>query len=199
MTLHATDRPLHGAADLAGTDPRIKDLLYFALLERGVFMARRGFIALSLPFGDAEVEQFVAALDDVLASYADRCCPPRHAADPGRRRRAAARAAGPGAASSRSAMARPSSSRLALAQHHFELDEVAQPFDPVQVQPRGAQAQQQPALAHAAEHAAAARQRLAQRRRIGHRHAHVVRGRASGRRRGGSGSARRCRRQTRAA
>ena len=71
MTLHATDRPLRCAADLAGTDPRVKDLLFFALLERGVFMARRGFIALSLPFGDAEAEQFVAALDDVLRTYAE--------------------------------------------------------------------------------------------------------------------------------
>jgi glutamate-1-semialdehyde 2,1-aminomutase len=70
MTLHATDRPLRSAADLTDADPRIKDLIYFALLERGVFMARRGFIALSLPFGDAEVEQFLAALDEVLATYA---------------------------------------------------------------------------------------------------------------------------------
>ena len=69
MTLHATDRPLRSYADLAGTDPRVKDLLYFALLERGVFMARRGFIALSLPFGDAEVEQLLTALDEVLATY----------------------------------------------------------------------------------------------------------------------------------
>jgi glutamate-1-semialdehyde 2,1-aminomutase len=69
MTLHATDRPLRNVADLAGTDPRVKDLLYFAMLERGVFMARRGMVALMLPFGDAEVEQFVAALDDLLATY----------------------------------------------------------------------------------------------------------------------------------
>jgi glutamate-1-semialdehyde 2,1-aminomutase len=69
MTLHATARPLRCYADLADSDPRIKDLLWFALLERGVFMARRGFIALSLPFGDAEVELFLAALDDVLRSY----------------------------------------------------------------------------------------------------------------------------------
>jgi glutamate-1-semialdehyde 2,1-aminomutase len=69
MTLHATSRPLHCYADLAGSDPRIKDLLWFALLERGVFIARRGFIALSLPFGDAELELLVAALDDVLRSY----------------------------------------------------------------------------------------------------------------------------------
>jgi glutamate-1-semialdehyde 2,1-aminomutase len=71
MTLHATDRPLRGYADLAGADPRVKDLLWFALLERGVFMARRGFIALSLPFGDAEVELFVAALQEVLTTYRD--------------------------------------------------------------------------------------------------------------------------------
>ena len=70
MTLHATDRPLRSAADLADSDPRVKDLLYFGLLERGVFMARRGFVALSLPFGDAEVEQFLAALDDVLTVHA---------------------------------------------------------------------------------------------------------------------------------
>jgi glutamate-1-semialdehyde 2,1-aminomutase len=70
MTLHATDRPLRCYADLAGTDARVKDLVYFGLLERGVFMARRGFIALSLPFGDAEVEQLLAALAEVLHSYA---------------------------------------------------------------------------------------------------------------------------------
>ena len=69
MSLHATDRPLREVSDLADSDPRVKDLLYFGLLERGVFMARRGFIALSLPFGDAEVGQFVAALEDVLATH----------------------------------------------------------------------------------------------------------------------------------
>lgn len=48
-------------------DPRVKDLLFFALLERGVFIARRGLVALSLPFGDAEVDRFIAAFDDALA------------------------------------------------------------------------------------------------------------------------------------
>jgi glutamate-1-semialdehyde 2,1-aminomutase len=70
MTLHATDRPLRCASDLAGSDLRIKDLLYFALLERGIYMARRGMVALSLPFGDAEADQFAAALDDALAAHA---------------------------------------------------------------------------------------------------------------------------------
>jgi glutamate-1-semialdehyde 2,1-aminomutase len=70
MTLHGTDRPLRQAADLTGCDPRVRDLLYFALLERGVFIARRGFMALSLPFGDAEADRFVAALDEALATHA---------------------------------------------------------------------------------------------------------------------------------
>jgi glutamate-1-semialdehyde 2,1-aminomutase len=69
MTLHATDRPLRNGSDLQGTDPRVKDLIYFALLERGVSMARRGFIALSLPFGDAEAALLVATLDEVLAAH----------------------------------------------------------------------------------------------------------------------------------
>jgi glutamate-1-semialdehyde 2,1-aminomutase len=69
MTLHATDRPLRNTADLAGGDLRVKDLLYFALLERGVYMARRGMVALSLPFGDAEADQFVATLDEALAEH----------------------------------------------------------------------------------------------------------------------------------
>ena len=71
MTLHPTRRTLRSAADLAGCDGRVRDLLYFALLERGVFIARRGMTALSLPFGDAEAETFGAALDDALAAHAD--------------------------------------------------------------------------------------------------------------------------------
>jgi len=70
MTLHPTTRPLRHAADLAGCDGRVRDLLYFALLERGVYIARRGMAALSLPFGDAEADRFAAALDDALAAHA---------------------------------------------------------------------------------------------------------------------------------
>lgn len=68
MQLHATDRPLRSAADLAGADDRIKALLFFDLLERGIFLARRGLVALSLPFGEAEADEFVAALDAVVTA-----------------------------------------------------------------------------------------------------------------------------------
>jgi glutamate-1-semialdehyde 2,1-aminomutase len=68
MNLHATAAPLARPSDLAGSDPRVKDLLFFDLIEQGIFLARRGLVALSLPFGDAEVDEFVAAMDAIVAA-----------------------------------------------------------------------------------------------------------------------------------
>lgn len=68
MQLHATAKPLRNAADMAGADDRIKALLFFDLLEHGIFLARRGLVALSLPFGDTEADEFVAALDAVVTA-----------------------------------------------------------------------------------------------------------------------------------
>ena len=71
MQLQVLAGPLRNADDLAVGDDRVKALLFFELLARGVFTARRGFMALSLPFGDAECARFVQALDDALASRRD--------------------------------------------------------------------------------------------------------------------------------
>lgn len=71
MQLHASDRPLRSPADSAAADDRIKALLFFDLLERGIFLARRGLIALSLPFGDAQADELVAALDAVVTARRD--------------------------------------------------------------------------------------------------------------------------------
>ena len=68
LNLHPGHGPVRSARELAGADPRVRDLLFFDLLERGVWMARRGFMALSLPFGDAEVDALVAAVDDAVAA-----------------------------------------------------------------------------------------------------------------------------------
>jgi len=71
MQLHATARPIRNASDAAGTDDRTKALVFFDLLERGIFLARRGLVALSLPFGDAEADEFVGALDAVVTARRD--------------------------------------------------------------------------------------------------------------------------------
>jgi glutamate-1-semialdehyde 2,1-aminomutase len=41
------------------------------MLRRGVYMARRGFMALSLPIGDAEIDHLVDAVDDFLDARRD--------------------------------------------------------------------------------------------------------------------------------
>lgn len=66
MSAHATDRPIRAPADAAAADAALEGLFFFDLLERGVYVARKGFIALSLPIGDAEIDHFVDATADFL-------------------------------------------------------------------------------------------------------------------------------------
>ena len=68
MSLHATDRPIRGPGDLAAADSGIRDLVFFDLIARGYYLARRGLMSLSLPIGEAETQGLVAALDDILMS-----------------------------------------------------------------------------------------------------------------------------------
>ncbi len=64
MTIHGTANPVTSPRDLASSDTRWKDLLFFHLLLRGFYMARRGFIALSIDVTDGHVEQFLAEVED---------------------------------------------------------------------------------------------------------------------------------------
>src|SRR5262249_58632160 len=61
MTLHAVTGPIRCVDDLEGANDAAKELLFLDLLERGYYMARRGFIALSLMVGDTDLEGLVAA------------------------------------------------------------------------------------------------------------------------------------------
>jgi glutamate-1-semialdehyde 2,1-aminomutase len=69
MAVHFTRVPPRCAADADTADPLLAELLFFDLLERGIHIARRGMVALSLPVGDAECD----ALADAFAAFlADR-------------------------------------------------------------------------------------------------------------------------------
>jgi glutamate-1-semialdehyde 2,1-aminomutase len=70
MNLHVTDAPLHSTADVPA-DGRLRDLFFFEMLARGIYMARRGFIALSLEIGDAECDAIVAATAEFLDEHGD--------------------------------------------------------------------------------------------------------------------------------
>ncbi|MPZ72245.1 MAG: aminotransferase class III-fold pyridoxal phosphate-dependent enzyme [Nitriliruptorales bacterium] len=67
LSVHFTDRPIRCAADVATGDDAARELFFFDMLERGIHLASRGFIALSLPVGDAETHAFVAAVQDFVA------------------------------------------------------------------------------------------------------------------------------------
>lgn len=60
MNVHGTSRPIHTAADLEHSDDRVKELFFFHCLRGGFYIARRGFIALSVEIGDADIAAFVA-------------------------------------------------------------------------------------------------------------------------------------------
>jgi glutamate-1-semialdehyde 2,1-aminomutase len=66
LGMHSTPAPIHSTADLKGADDRIMELVFLDLLEQGYYIARRGFIALMLPLGDAEIEGFVNAFEKVI-------------------------------------------------------------------------------------------------------------------------------------
>lgn len=65
MNVHGTAGPVTSAADLRGADDRLKELLFFHCLDAGFYVARRGFIALSIEITDADVDAFL----DVVAGF----------------------------------------------------------------------------------------------------------------------------------
>ena len=50
FTIHAVPGPVRSPADLAGTDAVLKELLFHHLVDRGIFLAARGFVALASVF-----------------------------------------------------------------------------------------------------------------------------------------------------
>jgi glutamate-1-semialdehyde 2,1-aminomutase len=59
------------APDEGGRAETLKALFFFDMLARGFYCARRGLVALSLPFGDGEADRFAAAVDDMLVERRD--------------------------------------------------------------------------------------------------------------------------------
>jgi glutamate-1-semialdehyde 2,1-aminomutase len=66
LCLHVMPKPPRNAAEAATGDQALKELLFFDLLERGFYIARRGMIALSLVVGEPELAAFEDALAEVL-------------------------------------------------------------------------------------------------------------------------------------
>jgi glutamate-1-semialdehyde 2,1-aminomutase len=65
--LHFTRGPVERGADIPPA-PELRTLLHLHLLEHGYTYARRGFIALSLPLVERDVDGFAAAVEGFLAA-----------------------------------------------------------------------------------------------------------------------------------
>ncbi len=66
--IHVHGRPVRRPADVAN-DPKLQALFHLEMLERGIYLARRGLSALSLPLDDADVDRFIEEVDDFCAIY----------------------------------------------------------------------------------------------------------------------------------
>ncbi len=72
LVLHMTSDPLERPEDTwvtgeaAERQKALGKLLHLDLLEAGIYMARRGFLSLSLPMTPADIDTFIAAIDEFV-------------------------------------------------------------------------------------------------------------------------------------
>lgn len=70
MNLHATRREILCSDDSPADGQAVRDLFFFHMLEQGFYLARRGFIVLSLPLTGEDLDRFAAAFDGFVQRFA---------------------------------------------------------------------------------------------------------------------------------
>jgi glutamate-1-semialdehyde 2,1-aminomutase len=75
MTIHTVPGPVRAPSDLADADPHLKQLLLHELLHRGIYLAARGYIALSAAITDDDCDRFVEALADAVDAITAAAAP----------------------------------------------------------------------------------------------------------------------------
>ncbi|ALP66015.1 MULTISPECIES: aspartate aminotransferase family protein [Paraburkholderia] len=68
MNLHAGTQPIHSVDDLSEAETPLKDLFFFHMTEHGCYVARRGFIVLTLAHDEADLQR----LEEAVTSFIDR-------------------------------------------------------------------------------------------------------------------------------
>lgn len=68
MNIHTVRGPVHSPRDLAASDGDLKQLLFHELVDRGIYLAARGYVALSAAITDDDCDAFVAATADAVAA-----------------------------------------------------------------------------------------------------------------------------------
>ena len=72
FAMHPTTREIRSHADLAGVNPVERELFYYVLLERGIYIARRGMFSLMLPITVAHCDRLVEVVCDFLEMSASK-------------------------------------------------------------------------------------------------------------------------------
>jgi glutamate-1-semialdehyde 2,1-aminomutase len=70
LQAHMRGGAIRSAADAAAGNAALRDLLFFDLLARGNWLAKRGMLALSLAISDQDCDQLVAAVEEFVATRA---------------------------------------------------------------------------------------------------------------------------------
>ena len=71
LNLQAGTHEIRSVEDLLPVGNILKDLFFFHMVEHGIYLARRGFIVLSMPIGTEEIERFIVVFGRFLERYAD--------------------------------------------------------------------------------------------------------------------------------
>jgi glutamate-1-semialdehyde 2,1-aminomutase len=69
LCFHPQRAPIRRPADLAGAPAALRKLLHLEMNLRGIYIARRGFMSLSLPMTRSDHDTLVAAFDEFLSEY----------------------------------------------------------------------------------------------------------------------------------
>ena len=70
MNLQAGRHAIRSVKDLLPEGNSVKDLFFFHMVEHGIYLARRGFIVLSMPITEKEVGRLLSAFEKFLERYA---------------------------------------------------------------------------------------------------------------------------------
>ena len=66
INIHPTAGPISNRDDLSEAPDTVRELVFLDLLARGFYVARRGFIALSIAVTENDLDRFINALGDIL-------------------------------------------------------------------------------------------------------------------------------------
>jgi glutamate-1-semialdehyde 2,1-aminomutase len=67
LNVHFRAGPVDRPYPAGAAEEKLRELFFFDMLEAGIYLARRGMAALSLPVGEAECGRFVAAVEEFAA------------------------------------------------------------------------------------------------------------------------------------